>query len=139
MKVGVPIPLDQYKNLLILDDVFKENLLYPLGDDHVTLPIWIAIYLPLFILLFVILPQQQLIRRTMILKLIRKKKGEKTMSNETIKKYVGALCSISSGAYASVVTGKIITVTDNWIEVETKKGIELVNAEFVQNIKILTK
>ncbi len=61
------------------------------------------------------------------------------MSNESIKKYVGSLCSISSGAYASIVTGTIVNVTDNWIEVETKKGIELINAEFVQNIKILTK
>jgi len=32
--------------------------------------------------------------------------------------------------------GKIINVNENWIEVETKKGIELINAEFVQSIKI---
>ncbi len=27
-------------------------------------------------------------------------------------------------------------VNENWIEVETKKGKELINAEFIQSIKI---
>ncbi|MDF2593316.1 MAG: hypothetical protein K0S75_2782, partial [Clostridia bacterium] len=31
---------------------------------------------------------------------------------------------------------KIIDVNENWIEVETKKGNELINAEYVQSIKV---
>ena len=58
------------------------------------------------------------------------------MTNEIIKKYVGRDCVISTGTFGTNVTGKIINVNENWIEVETKKGEELINAEFVQSIKI---
>ncbi|MCM1989401.1 hypothetical protein KDK92_06585 [Oceanirhabdus seepicola] len=58
------------------------------------------------------------------------------MSNEIIKKYIGKNCIISTGTFGINVVGKIISVEENWIEVETKKGNELINAEFVQSIKI---
>ena len=38
-----------------------------------------------------------------------------------------------------VVVGKIIDIIENWIQVETKKGIVLVNAEFIQSIQINPK
>ena len=58
------------------------------------------------------------------------------MTNEVIKKYIGKNCRISTGSFGTNVIGKIIDVNENWIEVETKKGNELINAEFVQSIKI---
>ncbi len=58
------------------------------------------------------------------------------MTNELIKKYIGKKCSISTGDFGTNATGKIIDINENWIEVETKKGKELINAEFVQSIKI---
>lgn len=58
------------------------------------------------------------------------------MTNELIKKYIGKTCNISTGSFGTNVIGKIIDVNDNWIEVETKKGKELINAEFIQSIKI---
>ncbi|KJF28198.1 hypothetical protein TZ02_04450 [Clostridium aceticum] len=58
------------------------------------------------------------------------------MMNEVIKKYIGKSCKISTGSFGTTIVGKIIDVNENWIEVETKKGNELVNAEFIQNIKI---
>lgn len=59
------------------------------------------------------------------------------MTNEVIKKYIGTNCNISTGTFGTNLTGKIKDVNENWMEVETKKGIELVNAEFVQSIKII--
>lgn len=59
------------------------------------------------------------------------------MSHEMIKKYIGKECKITTGSYGSTTAGKIIDVKENWIELETKKGIELMNAEFVQNIKVM--
>lgn len=40
------------------------------------------------------------------------------------------------GSYGAATSGKILDVKENWIEIETKKGIELMNAEFAQNIKV---
>jgi len=105
------------------------------GDFSLSSGTWIAIYLPLFVLFFVILPQQRLIQKSIILK-IKKRKGLIIMTNEVIKKYIGKNCRISTGSFGTNVIGKIIDVNENWIEVETKKGNELINAEFVQSIKI---
>ncbi|AOT71550.1 hypothetical protein Gferi_19635 [Geosporobacter ferrireducens] len=96
---------------------------------------WIAIYMPLFILLFIILPQQRILTKSIILK-IKKKKGGITMTNEVLKKYIGKNCNISTGTFGVNIIGRIIDVNENWIEVETKKGNELINAEFVQHIKV---
>lgn len=67
----------------------------------------------------------------------KKRKEFEIMTNEMIKKYVGKNCKISNGAYGSNATGEIINVNENWIEIETKKGIELINADFVQSIKVI--
>ncbi|MCJ7688403.1 MAG: hypothetical protein MUO60_03675 [Clostridiaceae bacterium] len=58
------------------------------------------------------------------------------MTNEVIKKYIGKTCKISIGSFDRGAIGKIIDVNENWIEVETKKGKELINADFIQSIKI---
>jgi len=57
------------------------------------------------------------------------------MKNELICKLIGTFCTLSTGAWGSAVQGKIVAVTDNWIEVETKKGIQLVNADYVSGIE----
>lgn len=96
---------------------------------------WIAIYMPLFVLLFVILPQQRVTGKAAVLK-IKKRKGVMIMANELINKNIGKKCQISTGTFGINLTGKIININENWIEVETKKGHELINLEFIQSIKI---
>ena len=56
------------------------------------------------------------------------------MANELIKKYIGKTCAVYTGSFGSSVNGLITAVEDNWIEVETKKGAQLVNADYVTNI-----
>lgn len=97
---------------------------------------WVAIYMSLFIIFFIIVPQQRAVQKAVLLR-IRKRKGVVEMSNELIKKYIGKNCHINSGSFGINVKGKIIDVNENWIEVETKKGKELINAEFIQSIKII--
>jgi len=58
------------------------------------------------------------------------------MINEILKKYIGNTCQITTGTFGINVEGKIIEVNDKWIEIETKKGNELINADFIQRIKI---
>lgn len=91
--------------------------------------------MPLFMLFFIIIPQQREMEKGVLLK-IKKRKGVAAMTNEVIKKYIGKNCKISTGSFGTNVAGKIIDVNENWIEVETKKGKELINADFIQNIKV---
>jgi len=91
--------------------------------------------MPIFLLFFASIPQQNAVRNAVISK-IQKRKGVIIMSNEIIKKYIGKKCNISTGTFGINVVGKIINVEENWIEVEMKKGNELINSEFVQSIKI---
>lgn len=58
------------------------------------------------------------------------------MTNEVINKYIKKNCKISTGSYGTTIEGTIVNVNENWIEIQTKKGIELINAEFIQSIKI---
>jgi len=96
---------------------------------------WIAIYLPLYVIFFIIIPQRRKMEKAVILR-IRKRKEETAMTNELIKKYIGKECKISTGSFGTNVEGKILDVIENWLEVDTRKGKELINAEFIQNIKI---
>lgn len=93
----------------------------------------------LFIILFILF-YSEIYKRKKILVLKRernRRKGLKSMTNEIIKKYVEKTCQISSGSWVDTSKGKIISVNENWIEIETKKGKELINADFVTNIKII--
>ncbi|AFA47275.1 hypothetical protein Awo_c04760 [Acetobacterium woodii DSM 1030] len=67
----------------------------------------------------------------------KKKKGLMIMANEAIEKCIGKNCKISAGSYGTNIVGKIIEINENWIEVETKKGVQFINAEFVQSIGII--
>lgn len=96
---------------------------------------WMAIYLPIFVLLFVIIPQQNQMQ-VQAAKMITKRRRRRTLDHELIKKYIGRECKITTGSYGTTTKGKVLDVKENWIEIETKKGIELMNAEFVQNIKV---
>lgn len=100
--------------------------------------ILIALYVPIFVLFFIILPQQRELQKMTIRKL-RKRKGIAVMTNGILKKHIGETCRISTGQFGTDVTGEIIDIQENWIEVETQKGKELINAEFVQSIKIISK
>jgi len=98
--------------------------------------VWFAIYLPLFILFFVIFPRQKKVRRIVAQK-IRKRKGLKVLTNEMIKKYKGKRCKITTGALGTTVVGKMVEINENWIEIETRKGIEIINSDFIQSVRII--
>ena len=90
-------------------------------------------WIPIFVLLFIILPQQYAARGAAALKIRRKERH--MMTNELIQKYIGKYCFISNGTLGEKVHGKIVDVNNNWIEVETKKGNVIINLDYIQNIK----
>lgn len=96
---------------------------------------FIALYLPIFIVLFIIFPEER--KRKAKIRKRKKVKGEKIMSNELITSCIGKTCTISTGSmgtsYSRVV---ILEVADNWIKVQGKGKTNIVNVDFIENIKI---
>ena len=99
--------------------------------------VWISIYLPIFIIFFIIIPNQKKIMNDVLRKVKKRKKEGRLVTNKLIKKYIGKKCKVYSGSFGTNVKGKLNELEDNWLEVKTSKGIELVNIDFIQNIKVL--
>ena len=60
------------------------------------------------------------------------------MSNELIRSLIGKTCQISTGSLGEAFDKvKVIDVQDNWIRVEKKNKVRLINAEYVTSVKIL--
>lgn len=101
--------------------------------DFLQSGVWIAIYLPIFVLLFIIVPMQR--KGVMHIRKIRKRKGVLLMSNELIKNSVGRVCNITGGSLGSnLVKATIVEVEDNWMKVEAKGKEYLINIDFIQSI-----
>lgn len=58
------------------------------------------------------------------------------MSKEIVMKYLNKKCKVYLGM-GEAVKGVIKNIEDKWMEVETSKGIELVNLDYAMNIKFL--
>lgn len=58
------------------------------------------------------------------------------MTNELIKNYIGKECKIITSNAPLGYKGRIVDVKENWLEFDTRKGIELINIDFIYNIKI---
>lgn len=116
--------------------VIKSLLCDKWGEVSLSPGTWIAIYMPIFIIFFIILPEQRHTQKLMIKKK-KNKKGAMIMTNTMLKKYIGKNCRISTGSFGTNVNGTIIDINENWIELETSKKTELINTEFIQSIKII--
>lgn len=67
----------------------------------------------------------------------RKRKGVKRrMPVEMLREFIGKDCTISLFNEISGVAGKIIQVEENWIKVEEKKKIRIINGDMIRDIAI---
>ena len=62
-------------------------------------------------------------------------KGVLLMSSEAFKKHIGRRCQITT-ILEKKVSGTIIGVKDNWVEIETKNYVETINIEFVERFSL---
>lgn len=59
------------------------------------------------------------------------------MSNELLKSCLGKICTISTGTYGSNYSKvEIIEVVDHWIKVKSKGKSDIINTDYITNIKI---
>ena len=91
-------------------------------------------FLPIIILLFIILPQQKKKAKKIVINKIIKKERRVYMSKEVFKNLMGKNCLIYSIDQYS--EGKITEINDNWLKIETKKNIEIINIEFIEKIEV---
>ena len=105
------------------------------GDKSIDMIEWINLCIPIFIFLIIIFGNKENVE--IALKRARKRRGGIKMSNELIKKYIGKNCMLSTEGIGGAVIGEIIDVVDNWIEVKTKKENQLLNSDYITNIKEL--
>ena len=71
-------------------------------------------------------------------KVKQKRKGEKRkMPKEMMQEFMGKVCSISLFNDSFWMVGKIVAVEDNWIKVENKKEVRILNGDMVQSITLM--
>lgn len=57
------------------------------------------------------------------------------MTNELVSKYVGKRCIVSTGTFGATEDGEILSVSENWLELKTKKTNLLINIDFITSIR----
>jgi len=93
---------------------------------------WIWIFSVLF--LCVILPARQIFRMRISR---RKRKGVKQMiPAEMLREFVGKECTISLFNEIGAIQGRLVAMEENWIKVEEKKKIRVINGDMVRDITI---
>jgi small nuclear ribonucleoprotein (snRNP)-like protein len=65
------------------------------------------------------------------------KNGGKHMPKEFLKEYIGKKVSITIFNDAFAVSGTLISSDGNWIKVENKKNIQIINADHIQQIVVI--
>ena len=69
------------------------------------------------------------------LNIIKRKKGgrKRKMPTELIKDFIGEMCTITVfNEFA--VKGKIIAAEENWIKIETKNDVRIINGDMITSI-----
>ena len=59
------------------------------------------------------------------------------MPAEMIKEFIGKDCIITLISDSAIINGTIISIEDNWIKVEEKKKIRIINGDMVRDISTM--
>lgn len=60
------------------------------------------------------------------------------MSNELIRSLIGKTCQITTGSLGEAFDKvTVLDVQENWMRVERKSKVRLINADYVTSVKIL--
>lgn len=59
------------------------------------------------------------------------------MPVELMKEFIGKVCSITLFNESFGITGKIESMEGNWIKVQEKNTIRIVNGDMIRDIKIM--
>lgn len=95
-------------------------------------------YTAIFLLLFIVIYQQNMNRRIALKKIISKnkklRKKERLLMTEMVKRFIGKECIIYT-ANSSQITGTVKEVSDGAILIDNGKNTEMLNADYVVRIR----
>lgn len=98
---------------------------------------WIVVWLLLLAFLLLIFPARRR-RQWMLLHLQKKKKGEyRKMPTELLKEFLGKMCTVMMFNSSSAAQGRIAAIEGNWIKLEEKNTVRLINGDMIQDISLL--
>lgn len=86
----------------------------------------------IFIILYIMLSRKEL-----YLEILNKKRRKRKMPQELMKEFIGKVCSIMLFNNSFGVQGRIVAVEENWIKVDEKNKIRIINGDMIQDISIL--
>lgn len=58
------------------------------------------------------------------------------MPQELIKEFIGKVCTIVLFNESFAIQGKIVAVEENWIKVEEKNTVRIINGDMIRDISI---
>ena len=61
------------------------------------------------------------------------------MPVEILRGWIGRDCTITLFNELSAVQGKLLSIEDNWLQVEEKKKIRLINGDMIRDIAVMKK
>lgn len=88
----------------------------------------------LWVIVIIILLHRKKMQRLLHILRIKKRKRGHTDMNHMIEKFIGKDCLISLGS-GSNADGVVKSVSDNWIELESKDGLQAVNIDYISRIR----
>ncbi len=100
--------------------------------------IWIAVFLPIFLLLFIFIPQAQAQQNALrqFRRRVRLSKEANYVASQLVMQCLGKDCLISTGLNGNF-QGTVIEIADNWMKVESKGIVQLINCDYIQSIREL--
>ncbi len=98
--------------------------------DTSFIPIWVVIFL------CIIVPSVNS-RKNNALRSARRKGEKKMLPKELMKDFIGKVCEIALFNSGFGCTGRIVAIEENWLKVEEKGQLRLVNGDMIMNIRVL--
>ena len=59
------------------------------------------------------------------------------MPQELMKEFIGKICTIILFNESFGIQGKIVAIEDNWIKVEEKNKVRIINGDMIRDISIV--
>lgn len=88
----------------------------------------------------VIIAAQQAAQQNTV-RIIRKKrlkeKGEKSVTNDMLKELAGKQCNIVVNNYTTYSKVWVVEVFENWVKIDKNGQVSLINADYIQSIKLV--
>lgn len=98
---------------------------------------WWYLYFSAFFLFYIFLMIEYRQRRMLMKKIKDRRKGVKSvMPTELIREFIGKEVMITMYSEMSAVQGTIVSIEGNWIKVEEKKKIRLINGDMIKDISM---